>query len=99
MGLVVEVDISAGSGSGTFGQEPQGEGGDILLFFTRGFDPIGDIEAERLGWIEDVNHAPEAIAAMPSHERNDLGGGIETDDGARPGEGGWDHRGGGLEPA
>ena len=47
MGLVVEVDISAGSGPGTFGQEPQGEGGDILLFFARGFDPIRDVEAER----------------------------------------------------
>src|SRR5215207_11658665 len=32
MGLVVEVDISAGSGPGAFGQEPQGEGSDILFF-------------------------------------------------------------------
>src|SRR5215207_2852473 len=57
MGLVVEVDISAGSGPGTFGQEPQGEGGDILLFLSRGLDPIGDVEAERLGGVEDVNRA------------------------------------------
>src|SRR3954447_3273035 len=99
MGLVVEVDIRAGSGPGAFSQEPQGEGGDILLFFARGFDPIGDIEAERVGGIEDVDRAAEAIAAMAAHERNDLGGGIETDDGAGPGEGGWDHRAGGLEPA